>query len=453
MKSKPTKAFVLIPALIILTFISYSFYFLHNKPADKIINQHIGCTPEQHVCVMKTLFGLEDNTGLLHATTDLELPAEVATSVGSSLIWIAKAQLKNGGWGAGSYTQQDVRDPHLVPADPATTSVVSLALLRTGNTLTTGAYQQQLKKSTEYLLQAAEQWKPEQPCLTALTETQPQRKLGQNIDAILTVQYFTNLLQYDNEPIWKTRIEKALQKCVKRIEKEQDSDGSWKGGGWAPVLQSALADHALESAKDAGVMVDTTVIAKSKIYQKGNFDTATRSAVTGKAAGVMLYSLSSTSRSSAKEAKKAKMIVEKGKIEGKVKKEDKLNEETLVKSGATPAEAKEMLTAVMINENSKNQSASEDVMQGFGSNGGEELISYLMTGESIMLQGDINEWKKWYSSMTKKIISIQNQDGSWEGHHCITSPVFCTASALLILSVQNDLSLAAAAKQVPVKED
>jgi hypothetical protein len=51
-------------------------------------------------------------------------------------------------------------------------------------------------------------------------------------------------------------------------------------------------------------------------------------------------------------------------------------------------------------------------MEGFGSNGGEELISYLMTGESILLQGG-EEWKKWYESMSKKIITIQKKDGSW----------------------------------------
>lgn len=92
----------------------------------------------------------------------------------------------------------------------------------------------------------------------------------------------------------------------------------------------------------------------------------------------------------------------------------------------------------MINANTKNQSTREDIMTGCGSNGGEELISYLLTGESIVLQGG-NEWKSWYESMYKKIIAIQKQDGSWEGHHCITSPVFCTAAALLILSITNDV--------------
>jgi hypothetical protein len=93
----------------------------------------------------------------------------------------------------------------------------------------------------------------------------------------------------------------------------------------------------------------------------------------------------------------------------------------------------------MINQQSKGQSQREDVMQGFGSNGGEELISYLMTGESILMHGNANEWKPWYDLMSKKIITIQKNDGSWQGHHCITSPVFCTAAALMILSIQNEL--------------
>jgi hypothetical protein len=28
---------------------------------------------------------------------------------------------------------------------------------------------------------------------------------------------------------------------------------------------------------------------------------------------------------------------------------------------------------------------------------------------------------------------VQNQDGSWTGHHCITGQTFCTAAALLTL--------------------
>jgi hypothetical protein len=349
-----------------------------------------------------------------------------------------KAQLPNGGWGAGSHSMQHVRDPHAVTADPATTSLVLLSLLRTGNTLETGEHKKSVAKATEFLLEQVEEWSDDQPRLTRLTGTQPQQKLGQNIDAILTTQFFTTLLKYHSNHPWKSRIERALQKCVTRIENEQDEDGNWKGGGWAPVLQSALADQALENAKDAGMEVDEEVLTKSKTYQKSNFDMDTKSAVTGKAAGVLLYSLSSTTRSSAKEARKAKNLIEKAKKDGKLKAEDQLNEVNLQRAGVAPAEAKELVTAYMINENTKTQSTRNDVMTGFGSNGGEELISYLLTGESIVMQGG-NEWKSWYENMYRRIIGIQKNDGSWEGHHCITSPVFCTAAALLILSISNEV--------------
>ena len=295
-----------------------------------------------------------------------------------------------------------------------------------------------MNRGTEFLLRAVENWSPDQPRLTTLTGTQPQQKLGQNIDAILTAQYLSTLLKYKSAH--SKRIREDLQKLVERIQNEQDDDGNWKGGGWAPVLQSALADQALENAKDAGMKVDDDVLKRSKEYQKSNFDVSTNSAVTGKAAGVMLYSLSSTTRSSAKEAKKAKALLERAKREGKLKGDDEINAENLELAGASPADAKELATAHKINQSTKMQSTRDDVMTGFGSNGGEELISYLLTGESIVMEGG-NEWQKWYKTMSEKIMNIQKNDGSWEGHHCITSPVFCTATALLILSITNDMDV------------
>ncbi|HEY0041945.1 MAG TPA: hypothetical protein VGB71_14845 [Flavisolibacter sp.] len=439
MNPKHKKVALAAAALPLLLVLVYAFAYT-NPSKPSVPNEHISCTPERHVCVMKTMFNLEEGPRQLKSFTELELPAEAKASIKSGLSWMAGAQLPDGGWGAGFHAQQDLRDPHAVTADPATTSLVLLSLLRTGNSLDSGTYQKQVIKATEFLLKKVETWPLNQPRLTTLTGTQPQQKLGENIDAILTVQYLTTLLKYHQGHAWKDRIQSALQKCVSRIEKEQDTDGGWKGGGWAPVLQSALADQALEEAKDAGITVDSTVLAKSKSYQKGNFDTATNSAVTGKAAGVMLYSLSSTTRSSAKEAGDAKKIVAKAKKDGKLKEHDKVTEESLVAAGVSSVQAKGLVTAYNINESTKRQSMQANVMEGFGSNGGEELISYLMTGESIRLQGG-QEWKQWYDGMMKKMITIQKADGSWEGHHCITSPVFCTAAALLLLSIQNDLGV------------
>jgi hypothetical protein len=78
------------------------------------------------------------------------------------------------------------------------------------------------------------------------------------------------------------------------------------------------------------------------------------------------------------------------------------------------------------------------VLSGFGNNGGEEFLSFLQTGESMIIAKD-NGWRNWYGATTDRLLAIQNNDGSWQGHHCITSPVFCTATSLLILSINNDI--------------
>jgi hypothetical protein len=430
MKLQPKKAALLALALPLLLTLCYAFTLVNRKPVKR--SDHRNCSPARHVCLMKTIAGVESSS------PDLMHPFDVKESIHRAVQWTVGAQLQNGGWGAGTHNRQDITDPHAVNADPATTSLVLLSLLRTGNTPESGTYHQEVKNGTDFLLEAVEEWDHDQPRLTTLSGTQPQQKLGQNIDAILTTQYFATLLKYNIHQKLNDQIKKALQKCVNRIQAEQDDDGNWKGGGWAPVLQSALADQALEDAEDAGMKVDEDVMHKSKQFQKSNFDMSTKSAITGKSAGVLLYSLSSTTRSSAKEAKKAKALLEKGKKDGKLNTKDELNEVNLQRAGATPAEAKELVTAYNINANTRSQSNREDVITGFGSNGGEELISYLLTGESIKMQGDM-EWKGWYESMSQKIMNIQNNDGSWAGHHCITSPVFCTAAALLILSINNDM--------------
>ena len=70
--------------------------------------------------------------------------------------------------------------------------------------------------------------------------------------------------------------------------------------------------------------------------------------------------------------------------------------------------------------------------------GYEEFLSYLQTGEGMIINKD-DGWEKWYENVTGRLVTIQNENGSWNGHHCITSPVFCTATCLLILAVNNDI--------------
>jgi hypothetical protein len=429
-KNKP---FMLLLMGIAIAFIALAA-FTHT---NRTIKHAISCNSlsPQKACVFRTLIGAEpfDTAAVKYD------PALTEAAIRNGLNWIVQAQQSNGGWGAGSHYHQDVTDPHAVPADPAATAMVGMALLRTDEKPFNGKYAVQLKKAVAFLLTAVNNASPQSTNITDLTNTQPQTKLGRNIDVILTAQFLSNALRYTgNNTELKKEIEDALQKCITKIQRGQDNDGGWKDGGWAPVLQSALANNALESSKDMGMKVDSAVLERSRNYQKNNYDTKTNSAVTGKAAGVLLYSVSSSARASAKEAKMAAIKIEQAKKAGKLKDEDKVTEDNLVKAGYTRPEAQKYATAYAIKNAAASKAQESGVMNGFGSNGGEEFLSYLMTGESLIIGGD-NEWKTWYEKMSGRLVQIQNNDGSWNGHHCITSPVFCTATCLLILSIDKDI--------------
>jgi hypothetical protein len=155
-------------------------------------------------------------------------------------------------------------------------------------------------------------------------------------------------------------------------------------------------------------------------------------------AGVVLYSVTGSARASAKEARRVKEEMEQAKKDGRLAANAPATVENLQKIGFSRDEAANYSTAYEVYESAKVQAQRDDVMDGFGSNGGEEFISYLQTGESMIINKD-NTWKQWYDNVSGRLIHIQNNDGSWNGHHCITSPVFCTATCLLILSVNNDI--------------
>jgi hypothetical protein len=84
----------------------------------------------------------------------------------------------------------------------------------------------------------------------------------------------------------------------------------------------------------------------------------------------------------------------------------------------------------------KGQLSEARFVEGFGSIGGEEFFSYLNISDGLKRAGG-NEWRKWHSDITRKIVNLQNNDGSWAGHHCITGRVAVTSSAILNLTVDH----------------
>ena len=117
--------------LFILLTLTFSFFlivaFTHNYPhlrTVKIVKPIVFIDNGIKGCVFKTVFEDEFlDSNFLVVTTQ-----KVQTSVENGLRFMAKSQHENGGWGAGSHSNQREMNPYAVPTDPATTSMVAMAL-------------------------------------------------------------------------------------------------------------------------------------------------------------------------------------------------------------------------------------------------------------------------------------------------------------------------------------
>ncbi|HUF09339.1 MAG TPA: prenyltransferase/squalene oxidase repeat-containing protein [Rhodothermales bacterium] len=370
------------------------------------------------------------------STTDMParifVPKAIPAYIERGMDWLAAAQYENGGWGAGSHSRQDVRDPHTVSIDPATTAFSAMALMRSGSTITSGKYRRNVSNALNLLLDMVEN-APDGDGISNITGTQPQAKLGQNIDVSMVTQFLSEVLVHTaHDAELNRRTEEALSTCLQKLQGAQDADGSWNSaGGWAGVLQSAMANSALEMAQVAGADVNEEALDKSREYQKDNVDSNGR-VRTDAAAGVSLYAISGSQRATAKEARRAQVLVEKGAKDGMLS-APVVSADNLKQLGFDDGEAEQLSETYRKNRTSTEMLQSETVLSGFGNNGGEEFLSYMMTSESLVLSED-GAWDDWFNKMNSRLSKIQNQDGSWSGHHCITSPVFCTAAVIMTMT-------------------
>jgi hypothetical protein len=341
--------------------------------------------------------------------------------------WLIDAQSPNGGWGAGSHANQNLRDPHAVQTDPATTAFAAMTLMEAGGPLNENPYQKQILKALNRILQDIDQ-RPSDGRITSLTGTQPQVKLGANIDASIALEFLTKIRQQIHDPEYEEKIDTAAVICINMLQAKQNPNGSWADGGWAPVLQSAMANNALQSAT-TGYAISDSVLIRGSRYQASNFTMDGINVSEG--AGVPLYVLTSTQRATAEEAKEAGIILDEAVVTGlKVTLEEKDLSYAIQTTGVKRDKAKRLAKSYIINKSVTKELQKEEIWDGFGSNGGEEYLSYKMNSESLEKQG-YDDWLKWRHDIEPKFKQAQNSNGSWSGYHCITSPVFCTAAVLL----------------------
>jgi hypothetical protein len=147
-------------------------------------------------------------------------------------------------------------------------------------------------------------------------------------------------------------------------------------------------------------------------------------------AGVPLYSKSQAAGNFQDVVNSANFDAEKAK---KVVADPKATKEQKEHAAKTIKQAEKLATAnAAVQRDFSMQIKDGRFLAGFGSNGGEEFLSFLNISEALLVKAG-KEWTSWDGKMQEMIPKAQNQDGSWSGQHCITGKTFCTSAALLVL--------------------
>jgi hypothetical protein len=379
-------------------------------------------------------------------------PKELSGNVRKGLGWLAEHQLPGGGWGQGEESAQMGGGAALRNTpNVADTCIAALALLRSGSTPREGPYRDAIVKAVRFVRSQVEESDSQSLTVTSVQGTRVQQKLGPNIDTFLASMLLAEVKGRMPDGAGEKGVVAALDKVLEKIKRHQKADGSFDGAGWAPILAQAMCGKGINRAKQAGAQVSDTVLARAEDGAKLAFNASTKPAATAApalsggrvarsydraggggmmgAAGVELY------------ARAASVGVLQDSVNTGKARERELRDK--VKNGKDEKERNE--ASVLLGRIDDARKVQQDAqaavvgrlgdknfVAGFGSNGGEEFLSYMNIAESLVVKGG-NDWKKWDAEMTQNLNRIQNDDGSWSGHHCITGRTFCTSTALLVL--------------------
>jgi hypothetical protein len=356
-------------------------------------------------------------------------PVDIAVAKG--LRWLVSVQGKDGGWGQdGGETSYVRQGEHLESKgnDVANTAVVAEALLHSGTTATRGEYREPLQRAVEFILKHVEESAVDGLAVTNLQGTQIQRKLGPYIDTFLTSKVLAELDGTMPDAKANARVRQDLQKCVAKIEKAQLKDGSWNiAGGWAPILGTSMASQSLYLANAKGAAQTQIAMKRVDAYTKRTASAAPASVGTGSGGGVaggvpggIMTASAGAAYGSTVDGAAGVPLYKKAQELEQLSRTEKDRENN----------AKEIKEIT-------GQLSDTKFVTGFGSIGGEEFFSYLNISDSLRRTGG-PEWKKWNADMTAKLLKLQNEDGTWAGHHCITGRVAVTSAAILLLQADRE---------------
>jgi len=417
-------------------------------------------------------------------------PKPLSPAVKKGLEYLVKNQQEDGGWNQGGGWRtavsgqggrvegKNVEDP----SDVGNTCFALLALFRAGNTPTDGQYKDNVLKGLKFVLTRVEKADKDSLYVTDVRNTQLQSKIGPYVDTFLVNLVLAEMKGKAGSE--EKRLTAALEKTMNKIVKHQDANGGFaNNGGWAPTLSVGIANKSFARARQNGVQFDNKVFDRAFAQSKGAAaGTATMPAAggvalapTGRAvagkpasgalaltgpapargaaptapaaggagfggiaggglgtgdAGVRLYSFGQGAGNTQDvvnglrvDGKKAEQILKDAKAPKEAREKAQKTLDTLKKAEKENEGVQQQLAATVKNP---------QFVAGFGSNGGEEFLSFLNISEAMVVKGG-KDWKDWDTKMATGLEKAQDKNGSWAGQHCITGKTFCTSAALLVM--------------------
>lgn len=294
--------------------------------------------------------------------------------------WLLKVIGRDGGCGV------DIGQP----SDIGCSCMVGLSFLAQGNTPVEGPRSREVQKILSYILRCTENM-PEDD-ITPSTGTQLQNKIGRHAHSFFAALFLAEVIGEG----WDTElVREGLRRVQRAIAKSQSADGHWGNQSWAPMLGTVMGWVALRASHYAGIRVGGSSDLTAKyLVQQMQTNLAQHQ-------GSWMHTLY-------KNATGIRVLYALG-----------MEEEAIAKKALE--EVKQLVK--------KDNTA-------FSQAGGEEFLAFHLITETMLQKGGA-DWDAWFPTIRDKIISVQNADGSWTGHHCITSRTFCTAAAVLVLTSPN----------------
>jgi len=276
------------------------------------------------------------------------------------------------------------------PDDIGCTAMVGLALMAQGNTPVEGPRSREVQRILTYMLQKTENMPTDD--ITSQTGTQLQNKIGRHAHSFFAATFLAEVIGegWDTEP-----VRTALRRLVTAIVGSQTNQGHWGDQSWAPMLGTVMGWVSLRAAHYAGIKV-------------GGSPDLTAQYLVRQMQSQLAQQQGSWMHTLYKNATGIRVLYALGMDNEPIAKKAMIDVEQLVGKDNTA----------------------------FSQAGGEEYLAFHLITETMLQKGG-DDWAKWFPTIRDKIIGVQNADGSWTGHHCITSRTFCTSAAILVLTAPN----------------